>query len=158
MAYETPRGTWEKRFQQSHYSYRDYHTATVSAVPTPYTFGENARNAALGGTIYNWPALNDWVGSFPCFGREVTLLCTQDVLINLISLNPYYLIRLNQRATVEQIAAEGIPQTITEIATLIPQNTLLTFLPTYGVSIVFYHPALAGTLNIWIEGNVEGTE
>ena len=157
MAYEAPRGTWEKRFQQSHYSYRDYHTATVSAAYTPYTFGDNARTA-LFATIYNWPRFGDWVGSLECFGREVTLLCTQDVFINLISLNPYYLIRLNQGATKEQIAAEGIPQTITEIATLIPANTLLTFFPTYGVSIVFYHPALAGTLNIWIEGNVEGTE
>ena len=76
--------TWEKRFMQKHYSYRDSHSAaTVLFIPSPpapispeaqslllaaaeallptgpwtvyYPFGYNARTNALTGSIFRWP-------------------------------------------------------------------------------------------------------
>ncbi len=76
--------TWEKRFMQKHYSYRDSHSAaTVLFIPSPpapispeaqslllaaaeallptgpwtvyYPFGYNARTNALTGSKYRWP-------------------------------------------------------------------------------------------------------
>jgi len=85
--FEDPEATWDKRFKQRHYSYRDSHSADTVLFPTlppPYTpeaqelaafaveaaagvpgtvyypFGYNARNDALTGSIFRWPNLGDY--------------------------------------------------------------------------------------------------
>lgn len=79
--------TWDKRFKQKHYSYRDSQSADTILFPTlppPYTpeaqalaalaveaaagvpgtvyypFGYNARNDALTGSKFRWPHLGDY--------------------------------------------------------------------------------------------------
>ncbi len=71
---ESPQATWDKRFKQKHYSYRDSHSVatvvlaelaelgllvTEAAAGVPgtvyYPFGYNARNNALTGSIFRWP-------------------------------------------------------------------------------------------------------
>lgn len=85
--FEAPEATWDKRFMQRHYSYRDSHdvaTVLFPALPAPFTpeaqalaafavqaaagvpgtvyypFGYNARNNALTGSIFRWPHLGDF--------------------------------------------------------------------------------------------------
>ena len=85
---EEYKATWEKRFMQRHYSYRDSHDAATvlfTLIPTPpytpeaqelaafatqaaagvpgtvyYPFGYNARNDALTGSRFRWPHLGDF--------------------------------------------------------------------------------------------------
>lgn len=71
---ESPQATWDKRFKQKHYSYRDSQSASTvvlteiqelvlfaaeAAAGVPgtvyYPFGYNARNNALTGSIFRWP-------------------------------------------------------------------------------------------------------
>ena len=72
--FESTQATWEKRFMQKHYSYRDSHSVetvvlvelaelgllvaeAAAGVPGTvyYPFGYNARNNALTGSIFRWP-------------------------------------------------------------------------------------------------------
>jgi hypothetical protein len=161
MAYEEPRATWDKRYKQRHYSYRDFHTATTSGSPATYTFGTNARAISK----VNWPAMGDFVGqpgpgALACYGREVEVQCTKDAWVVIVSVNPRYLTMLALGYTATQIAAlvPAVPATITEVAMFVPQGSTRTFYPTYGSAIVFYQDSESGTIRIWIEGNVEGTE
>ena len=160
MAYEQMQSTWEKRFMQRHYSYRDFHSATIGADPTAtvasYAFGTNARAVS----IYNWPMLADWVGALNTYARSIMILSPdQAVTVVITSVNPYYLILINQGKTAAEIAALGVSLTITEVATTIPANTLITFYPTYGYAITFYNlTTTGGTIYIWTEGNMEGNE
>ena len=72
---ESPQATWDKRFKQKHYSYRDSQSASTvvltevqelvlftaeALLPSGpwtvyYPFGYNARNNALTGSIFRWP-------------------------------------------------------------------------------------------------------
>ena len=166
--FEDPFATWTKRFMQTHYSYRDYHTATTQSQPLTaaaiiaqtYTFGDNARivNALGGGGIYNWPRLDDWDGALGTYARSVMILATTDTMIAFTCVNPRYIILLGQGYTVAEIAGQGVPATITDDPTFIPTNTLVTFSPTYGAAITFYYVTVEGTIRIWVEGNQEGTD
>jgi len=157
---EEPRSTWDKRFKARHYSYRDFHTAATGAVPAAYVFGANARLMSK----WNWPTLGDWLGSRPCFAREVKVLCTEDCYVMFVSLNPVYLKLIGQGYTDHQILngltplKEAVPATITEVPEFMPADEQITWCPTYGVRIVYYQATVAGTIYIWAEGNTEGGE
>ncbi len=184
---EEYRATWEKRFTQRHYSYRDSHSATTvlfvpsilaeaqelallvteaeAGVPGTvyYPFGYNARNHALTGSVFNWPNVGEYASGTQaprgqCYAREVMVYVTEDTWIRFISLNPIYLTLIAQQYTVEQIAAMDVPQLITEVEYFIAQNDKDTFYPTYGVAIVFRAATVAGTIYVSVEGNVEGGE
>lgn len=161
MAYEEPKATWDKRFKARHYSYRDYHSATTGLPlpPATYVFGANARLVSR----WNWPALGDFptlpgAPMMQCYAREVKVLCTEDCWIMFISVNPRYVALLATGYTAAQIAALGVPATITEVAEFIPADDETTFYLTYGTAIVFYQATASGTIYIWCEGNVEGGE
>ena len=162
MAMEELRGTWDKRFKQRHYSYRDSHHSPTTLVPSAYTFGTNARLISP----MNWPASTDFINRgdgtiltrMQCYAREVMVYVTQDTWVRFISLNPVYLILLAQGYTATQIAAMGVTATLTEVEHFIAQNEKDTFYPTYGVAIVFRADSVAGEIYISAEGNVEGSE
>jgi hypothetical protein len=154
---ERPNATFDKRFMQKHYSYRD--SVVVAATPTilapgAYTFGTRAR--AL--SIYNWPMVGDWLDARNTYAREVFVHATQDTYVQFISYNPRYHILLNQLLTPAQIAVLGVPQYLTEIAQFIPANGAITWSPTYGVSMNYWLDTVAGRLIVLIEGNSEGVE
>lgn len=156
------RASWEKANFASHYSYRDFHTAVIALAPDTYVVGTNARAVAVG----NWPAVGDWTNALPAYGREVTFLCTTDVIVLLTCLNPRYLELLNSYAYIEgsvekaiiRLEAEDIPQTLTETPMTLRAGNAYTFHPTYLTAITYYHPSQIGTLDICIEGSVEGKE
>ena len=114
-----------------------------------YLFGANARLVAAA----NWP-----VSPLPCYGREISVLCDQDVWIRFISVNPEYVKLVTQGRSAGEIARLGVLQTILEVEHFIPQNAMMTFRLTLGAGILFRANAASGTLNIWIGGNVEGTD
>lgn len=93
-----------------------------------------------------------------CYAREVLIQCTEDCWVVITSMNPEYLNLVSMNYTAAQISALNVTQTITETATYIPADTLIRFFPTYGYSINFYRVTINGTIRIWIEGNVEGSE
>jgi len=173
---EELRGTWDKRFKQRHYSYRDsHHYATtvltelqslaLLAQLNPsvyYPFGTNARLI----NPMNWPASTDFINRgdgtiltrMQCYAREVMVYVTQDTWVRFISLNPVYLILLAQGYTATQIAAMGVTATLTEVEHFMAENEKDTFYPTYGVAIVFRADSMPGEIHISAEGNVEGSE
>ena len=158
---EEPRSTWDKRFKARHYSYRDYHSA-ATGLPATYVFGTNARGPGLVNR-WNWPALGDYPTlpgppAMQCYAREVKVLCTEDCWILFVSVNPRIIPLLATGYTAAQVAALGVPATITEIAQFLPADDEVTFYPTYGVAIVFYQSTVSGTIYIWAEGNAEGGE
>jgi len=165
--------TWEKRFMQRHYSYRDSHSVATTVLTIPqelallaaasptvlYTFGTNARAI----NRFNWPNAGDYASGTvvprgQCYAREIMVYVTQDTWIRFISLNPVYLILLTQGYTTGQIAAMGVSQVITEVEHFVAQNDKDTFYPTYATSIVFRADSIAGMIYISAEGNVEGSE
>jgi len=180
--FEDSEATWDKRFKQRHYSYRDSHSATtlvlielqelgllaaeaVAGVPGTvyYPFGYNARNDAITGSIFRWPHLGDYASGTvgprgQCYARQVSVYVTQDTWIRFVSLNPIYLTLIAQGCTVAQIAAMGVSQIITEVEHFIATNARDTFYPTYGSAIVFRADTVQGTIHISAEGNVEGGE
>jgi len=185
--FEALGSTWEKRFMQQHYSYRDSHSATTVLFVPPafaeaqelallateaaagvpgtvyYPFGYNARNNALTGSIFRWPNAGEYASGTQaprgqCYARSVMITVTQDTWIRFISLEPIYLTLVAQSYTAAQIAAMGVLQTITEVEQFIGAGSLVTFYPTYGVSIVFRAATVAGMIYISAEGNVEGDE
>jgi len=188
--------TWQKRFMQKHYSYRDYHTVQTTVLtetqlnaliiqnleaillggnPVPsvyYRFGDNARTDTLMNSLtqlygsnpayYLWPRLNDPFGpgnKFPgnCYAREIKVTCNQDAWIRMVSVNPEYLRQATQQA-LEAITVTTAPPLLIEKEQELPQDEEITFYPTYGYGIFFRADSVAGTLMMWIEGNVEGTE
>jgi len=185
--FEALASTWEKRFMQQHYSYRDSHSATtvlfvppafaeaqelallateaVAGVPGTvyYPFGFNARNNALTGNRFRWPNMGDCASPNvcprgQCYAREVMIYVTEDTWVRFISLEPIYLTLLAQGYTVAQIAVMGVTQTITEVEHFLAADDKDTFYPTYGIAIVFRADTAAGTIYISVEGNVEGGE
>lgn len=170
--------TWLKRFMQTHYSYRDFHSVTTSVLvelqvlqayllalaagststTSYYVFGTNARArlnpfasptplGAAAGAV-NWPA--------NCFAREVAVRCTADAWIALICTNPEYL---------KEAVIQGYTGTVATAQALIVEEEQfigeydeIVFLPTYGYAILFRADSEAGTMRIYVEGNVEGTE
>lgn len=149
---EESRATWEKRYSQRHYNYRDYHEGATGLAPATYVFGTNARAIS----VNNWPALGDWATAMTCYAREVTVHCDQDVFVRIISVNPEYLEQAVLQATIGTVPTA--PQFITEVEQVAPMGAFITFYPTYGVSILFRRVTVSGTVRIWIEGNVEGTD
>ena len=155
---ERPDKTFDKRFMQSHYSYRDSvvvaATPPIAVPPSNYVFGTNAR--AL--SIHNWPRSGDWADARDTWAREIFVNATQDTWVQLVSLNPRYLMLQSQLKTAADIAALGVPQYLTERQQLIPANGALTFRPTYGVSMNYWLDTIAGRLVVLVEGNTEGSE
>ena len=177
VSHETPQASFDKRFFAGHYSYRDYYSATTTAVPASYTFGTAARAVSTD----NWPRATNYTTQPPVAGdgriagephahntyaRSVMVQCTEDVFIILSSINPRW-IRLyikyliggaSEYDAITRLAAESISLTITEIPTFIPANAMVTFYPTFGAAITFYQSTASGTIRIWVEGNQEGVE
>ena len=181
--YEAPPSTWEKRFMQRHYSYRDSQSAPTlvlielqelgllaseALLPNGpwtvyYPFGWNARNNPLTGSIFRWPHMGDYAsGSVgprgQCYAREVSVYVTQDTWIRFISFNPIYMTLIVQGYTAAQIAAMGVSPIITEVEHFVAANARDTFYPTYGSAIVFRSDTVAGMIYVSAEGNVEGGE
>jgi len=181
--FEDPEATWDKRFKQRHYSYRDSQSAATvvlleiqelalfaaeALLPAGpwtvyYPFGFNARTNALTGSIFRWPNLGDYASGAvgprgQCYAREVMVYVTEDTWIRLVSLNPIYLTLLAQSYTAAQIAAMGVSQVITEVEHFVAGSDKDTFYPTYGSAIVFRADSAAGMIYISAEGNVEGGE
>ena len=175
MSLEEPKATWDKRYKQRHYAYRDFHQVTTTVLTSVqalalaaqqnpsvyYVFGTNAKNTAPitfpsgvtinpSATALNWPT--------GCYGREVMVNCDQDVWVRLVSMNLMYLILKAQGLTDAQIAKKGVPKTIMEMEQFIPSGDYIRFYPTLGVAIIFRANTLSSTLNIWVEGNMEGTD
>jgi len=171
--YEAPESTWEKRFMQKHYSYRDSHAVDTTVLTIPqelvllaagsatvlYTFGANARAISR----FNWPNVGDYASGTvgprgQCYAREVMVYVTEDTWIRFISLNPIYLTLLAQLYTTGQIAAMGVSQIITEVEHFVAAGDKDSFYLTYGTAIVFRADTAAGTIYLSIEGNGEGGE
>ena len=153
------RATWEKRFMQSHYSYRDSQAIATALLPGSYTFGTNARLVS----IFNWPNTGEFASGTQaprdqCYARNIMIYVTEDTWIRFVSLNPIYLTLIAQGYTVAQISAMNVPQTITEVEHFVAAGDKDTFYPTYGLSIVFRAATVAGMIYISVEGNVEGGE
>jgi hypothetical protein len=186
---EEPKATWDKRFKQRHYSYRDCATTTtplltvpqllaiqaaINNIRTNYTTGPATvlgLYAAVGayypfGTvartidIYNWPTLGDPIGpsgsSLQTYAREIVVQCTQNTWIRIISANPEYLRQATLQALTEVVPSA--PQFIIEAEQYIPANQPCRFFPTYGIGITYRADTVSGTITIWSEANVEGTE
>lgn len=185
--FEELASTWEKRFMQRHYSYRDSHNSPTvvltadqalglmaqTSAAVLYTFGTNARTwttaipalaaAGIGGSRFAWPNMGDCASPNvcprgQCYARNVMVYVTEDTWIRFISLNPIYGTLIAQGYTAAQIAAMGVTQTITEVEQFIGAGSLVTFYPTYGIAIVFRADTVAGMIYISVEGNVEGGE
>ncbi|MHA1262695.1 MAG: hypothetical protein ACTSSA_11510 [Candidatus Freyarchaeota archaeon] len=75
----------------------------------------------------------------------------------MVSVNPEYLRQATQQA-LEAITVTTAPPLLIEKEQELPQDEEITFYPTYGYGIFFRADSVAGTLMMWIEGNVEGTE
>ncbi len=165
--YEEPRASQDKRFKARHYSYRDFVSATTTAVPVSYTIGTTARAV----NARNWPMLGDTrlsteIPAQNTYARSIMVQCTQDAWIIISSINPRY-IRLYVRylaeglsvaQSVARLAGQGISLTITETPMFIPQVAILTFRPTLGAAVTYYMNTVTGTIRLWIEGNTEGSE
>ena len=160
MPYEENRATWDKRFKQRHYSYRDFHrevpvVGSSSSDYSSYTFGTNARAV----NTRNWPRSTDWATARNCYAREVKIVCeTQDCWFRFVSLNPRYLTMLNQEYTADEIVSSGITEYITEVWQYLNSEDEITFYLTYGYSIDFYYQVSGANIYIYIEGNCEGSE
>jgi hypothetical protein len=184
---EAPEGTWEKRYKQRHYSYRDFHQSTTQVLTQTqvnmliaqalaanqlppatifYRFGDNARADALMNLLgtnfasYLWPRTGDPFEAgltAGCFAREVLVTSDQDVWIRLVSLNPEYLRQavLKETGALKVITA---PMLLFENERLVSAGDAKTYYPTYGYGIVFRADSVQGTIEIDVEGNVEGTE
>jgi hypothetical protein len=177
---EEPRATWDKRYKQRHYSYRDYHSVSTQLFPggelqalaqaaadllagrtsttVLYVFGTNAR-ATINPYTLTLPSPQAYgATAWPenCYVREMLAHCSQDAWIKLVSVNPRYI----EEATLQVMtkAAPTAPMLIFEREQFIPANTFFRFCPTYAYAIVFRADAVSGTLRIWAEGNVEGGE
>lgn len=131
-----------------------------------YAFGTNARADALmslfGANLasYLWPRTGDPFGaggSAGCFAREVLVSCDEDAWIRLVCLNPEYLRQavLKETGALDVITA---PMLLFENERFIPAGEIRRYFPTYGYAILFRADTVPGTLQIDVEGNVEGTE
>lgn len=177
--YENLLSTWEKRFMQRHYSYRDSHSAPTvvltelaelglfaaeALLPAGpwtvyYPFGYNARRISK----FNWPNMGEYASGAiaqrrQCYARDIMVYVTQDTWIRFVSLNPIYLTLIAQGYSINQIAAMGVPQVIIEVEYFMAQRDKDTFYPTYATAIVFRANSTAGMIYISAEGNVEGGE
>ncbi len=185
--FEAPGASWESRLNATHYSYRDSQSGTAlflgagavgiaveaarlvtqAALGVPgnvyYPFGYNART--LTGAIERWPNLGDYgyatqslVPRGQCYARSVAITVDTDTWIRFISLNPLYTVLINQLYPEDLIESWGISSTITEVEQFIGGGNSMTLYPTYAVALVYRAQTADGTINIAIEGNVEGGE
>lgn len=154
----------------SHYGYRDFHAGLTTTIPVTaaqlvdatYSFGTNAR--ALNNR--NWPNISDFDGARTVFARSVMVQCTQNAWIALVSICPRWVTDyitliardISSTDAVGRLSDLGISQFITEVPQYIPANSMITFHPTLGVSVIFYQVTLPGIIRFWIEGNAEGAE
>lgn len=182
---EEVKSTWDKRYFQKRFGYREYVSKTTLVFPEVtalgaalleiaagtvngnflYVFGTMARakinpaspTFAAYGTV-NWPA--------NCYAREVKVSCDQDAFVGLISVNPEYLKQAvvqaytNVTPTASQLIFEK--DVFVPASAVIPQvgtiPNLIALHPTLGYAMVFRADTVQGTLRVWCEGNVEGTE
>lgn len=160
MSYEENLSTWDKRFKQRHYSYRDFHrevtvVGSSSDDYSSYVFGTNARAI----NFRNWPRSTDYATAVDVYAREIKLVCTvQDCWFRFVCLNPRYLTLLNQGYTATEITDMGVTQYITEVWQQLLAEDEVTFYPTYGYSIDFYYAVAGANIYIYVEGNAEGGE
>lgn len=161
------RATWDKRYKQAHYGYRDFAAMTTMVLPSAtalgmgltqnalvyYSFGANARlvvNLATGIPygVVNYP--------INCYARDILFLCTQNAWIRFISVNPEY-----AKQAIAQALTHTVPtasQVIVEAEQYIPMGGFMRFYPTLAVAMIYRADTVSGTLNVWIESNVEGGE
>jgi hypothetical protein len=172
---ENSRATWDKRYKQRHYGYRDFAELSPLAITADealsryeagnnnayYVFGTNARAVAK----FNWPQEEDWkneaipgVDGLSCYAREVLLLSDVDAWVRLVSENPVYERLVSQGYSVEEIAAYDTPKHITEVELWVPSGDYIRLYPTLAYAVIFRANAVAGTLYVWIDGNVEGDD
>lgn len=142
-------------------------TEAAAGVPGTvyYPFGYNARNDIYIGDINRWPNLGDYgyatqslVPRGQCYARAVAITVDTDTWIRFISLNPLYTVLLNQLYSVDLIESWGISSTIIEVEQFIGGGNSMTLYPTYAVALAYRAQTATGTINIAIEGNVEGGE
>ncbi len=146
-------------------------TQAALAIPGTvyYPFGYNARNNAFTGAIGRWPNLGDFgvtadvapqnlVPRGQCYARSVMIYVTEDTWIRFISLNPLYTVLVAQQYSATLIASWGISSTITGVEQFIPAGANYTFDPTYGLAMAYRADTVQGTIEISVEGNVEGGE
>ncbi len=167
---EAPRATWDKRFFATHYSYRDFHTATTGFNPladaASYIFGTASRAVAT----RNWPRVGDFTSARTAYARLIRVHCTSDVWVVISALNPRWIhdyikkvaSRIPSESAINQLDKEGIPFTITETPQYILANSIMPFYPSYAYAITFYYDPAAGmaegTIRIWIAGNATGAD
>lgn len=183
MAYEEPRATWEKRYFQTHYVYRDGHAPTALVLPAVTALGMALAGIAAGNTsttVYyafgtnarliskaNWPASGDVVSSSPyitapmsCYARRVTVWCDQNAWIRLVSVNPQYVKLSTLGYSAAKLSAMGVSPIIVETENYVLANSTMpiAFYPAYAVGIIFRADTVQGNMRINIEGNVEGSD
>ena len=173
--------SFQKRFNATHYSYRDSaevttviltEAACLGYLATPalasqvyYLFGTNARGGMVG-NMYAWPNAGDTIGPiqpslFQTYARKVSFRATTASHVRLISLNPEYLrkaILISYKLPITQIAQTIMEQEIAVPATTATFNGEIIVYPTYAIAVVFRADAGIGTLYITAEGNCEGSE
>ena len=174
---------WGNRYNADHFSYRDSQSVTAYAMielaelalletqdlaipgTVYYPFGYNARNNVPLGSIERWPNLGDYgyttqslVPRGQCYARSVAITVDTDTFVRFVSLNPLYTVLLNQLYSEDLIESWEISSTITEVEQFIGGGNSMTFYPTYAVALVYRAQTADGTINIAIEGNVEGGE
>lgn len=173
--FESTQASFDKKYKQRHYGYRDFTEVTTLVISSAealarylagtanayYVIGTNARAVSN----YNWPHLNDWrnanipgIDGMPCYAREILFLCDQNAWVRVISLNPVYTRLISQGKSAGYIASLNISQYITEVEQYIPANEFIRLFPTLAHGIVFRADTIQGTLDIWLEGNVEGDD
>ena len=161
------RATWDKRYKQAHYGYRDFAAVATMVLPSAtalgmglaqnalvyYSFGANAQlvvNLATGIPygVANYPA--------NCYARDVLFLCTQNAWVRFISVNPEY-----AKQVIAQALTKVVPTAspvIVEAEEYIPQGGFMRFHPTMAVAMIYRADTVMGTLDAWIEANAEGSE
>lgn len=145
-----------------------------------YRFGDNARANFLMNTLYGasqafhlWPRLGDRLrggasGLEPIitntYARRITIRCDQNAWVKLVSINPEY-VRQAVLAKFNALPLTVAPQLLFEQEQFIPASlaagatvTSCQFYPTYGYAMFFRADTVQGTMRIWVEGNMEGTE
>lgn len=160
---------------QDHFSYRDFHivntlpmvelqslalfaqalAAGQVSTAAYYVFGTNAQ-ARL--NIFATPPAPYGVAAWPatCYARDILVRCTQDAWVSIVSLNPAYLRETYLKLYTKEL--QTAPMLIAEEEQFVLANAWIRLHPTYGYALIFRADAVAGTLLIWIEGNVEGGE
>ena len=164
---EDLRATWDKRYKQAHYTYRDFAAVTTLVLPqltalgmgllqnplVYYLFGANARLVTNLATMQPYGTVN-----YPtnCYARDILFLCTQNAWVRLLSVNPEY-----AKQVIAQQLTKTVPSAspvIVEAEEYVPMGGFMRFHPTMALAMIYRADTVAGALNVWIESNSEGSE